>query len=128
MMHAKTRQALLGSLMFACGALVASLASAHPQQAVEHAPTVEQCQADRAYWMSKLEQSGGKGADDVTYDTLMGWQSEMDKCMVVDASNYWKYYNASSETNSEQKNRLVNFLMRHNLYTQFAKEDLGGAR
>jgi hypothetical protein len=127
-MHAKTRQALLGCLMFACGALVASLVSAHPRQAVEHAPTVKQCQADRAYWMSKLEQAGGKGTADVTYNILMGWQSEMDKCMVVDPSNYFKYYNTSSETNSDQKNRLVNFLMRHDLYTQFAKEDLAGAR
>ena len=124
----KAKIAAMGCLMFACGALVASLASAYPRQAVEHAPTMEQCRADRAYWMSKLEQADGKGTDDVTYNTLMGWQSEMDKCMVVDPSDYWKYYNTSSETNAEQKNRLVNFLTRHDLYIQFAKEDSAGER
>src|SRR6202041_742832 len=49
-MGMKAKLVLLGCVMFACGALVASLASARPRQAVEHAPTVEQCRADRAYW------------------------------------------------------------------------------
>ena len=66
--------------MFACGAAIASLASARPRQAIEHAPTVTQCQADRAYWMSKLEQADNKGTDDVSFGTLTGWQNEMKKC------------------------------------------------
>ena len=84
------RQALLGCLLFACGAMAVSLASARPRQAVEHAPTVEQCRADRAYWMAKLEQADGKGTNDVGFETLRGWDSEMSKCRVVDPENYWK--------------------------------------
>jgi hypothetical protein len=128
MMHAKTKQALLGCLMFACGAVVASLAFARPPQAVEHAPTVEQCQADRAYWMSKLEQPDDKGVDDVSYDTLNGWHKEMSKCEVVDPSNYWKYYNAMGESNAEQLGRMIDFLSRHNLWQQFLDEDAAGKR
>ena len=72
------KQTLSGCLMFVCGAVVASLASAHPRQAVEHAPTVEQCRADRAYWMSKLEQPDGKGTNDVVFETLrqLGFRDE----------------------------------------------------
>ena len=69
--------------------LVASFASGQPAQKVEHAPTVEQCQADRAYWSSKLTQPVGKEADDVLYMTLLGWDAEMDKCQVVDHPNRW---------------------------------------
>lgn len=37
-------------------AFLVGTATAAPQQ-VEHAPTVEQCQADRAYWMSLVEEA-----------------------------------------------------------------------
>lgn len=39
----KTKQMLLACLMFACGVLVASLASGKPAQEINHAPTIEQC-------------------------------------------------------------------------------------
>ena len=122
------KHTLLGCLMFACGVLAASLASAHPRQAVEYAPTVEQCRADRAYWMSKLEQPSEKGTDDVTFETLRGWQKEMSKCQVVDPENYWKYYNAGSEAVAESGNRALNFIIHHNLWQQFLDEDAAGKR
>ena len=124
----KTRQALLGCLMFACGALVASLASAHAPQAVEHAPTVEQCQADRAYWDSKLEQDDRKGTSDVPLTALFEWESEMDKCRVVDHPNRWQYYNVGAEALAEVSLRQRRFLVRRNLWQQFLDEDAAGKR
>jgi hypothetical protein len=56
-------------------------ATAAPQQ-LEHAPTVEQCQADRALWMSQLESD--HGTEDVTVLTLQAWEHEMYQCQVVD--------------------------------------------
>lgn len=103
------------------------VASAFAQE-VEHAPTVAQYQADRAYWMSKLEKPDGHGADDVSYDTLRGWSNEMDKCEVVDPANYPKYYNAWVEAVETQEAREVSFIVRHNLWKQFMAEDAAGKR
>jgi hypothetical protein len=47
-----TKIVLAAVILFAAPAFV---------QEVEHAPTVDQCRADRAYWMSLLEEPGGKG-------------------------------------------------------------------
>jgi hypothetical protein len=127
-MHMKTKLAGLGCLMFACGATVASLAFAHPPQAVEHAPTAEQCRADRAYWMSKLEQADNKGTDDVSYAALRGWYNEMEKCQPVDPANTFRYYNVMAESQGEQLGRMINFLSRHNLWQQFQDEDAAGMR
>lgn len=124
----KAKIAAMGCLMFACGALVASLASAYPRQAVEHAPTSEQCRADRAYWMSKLEQPNGKGTDDIVFETLGVWQGEMDKCEVVDPENHWEYYNAQSEAIAESASRATNFIFRHKMWDQFIAEDTAGKR
>jgi hypothetical protein len=124
----KTKSVALGCLMFMSGAMVASLASAYPPQAVEHAPTAEQCRADRAYWMSKMEQPDGKGTNDVVFNTLGGWQREMSKCQVVDPENYSQYRNAGSEAMAESASRTLAFIMRHNLVNQFLDEDAAGKR
>jgi hypothetical protein len=128
MIHAKTKQALLGCLMFACGALASSLAFARPQQAVEHAPTVAQCQADRAYWDSKLEQDDRKGTSDVQFMTLFEWDVEMDKCRVVDYPNRWQYFNLGEEALAEMAIRQRRFLVRHSMWQQFLDEDAAGQR
>lgn len=52
--------------------------AAPPQ--VEHAPTVPQCQADRALWMSQLESD--HGTDDVTVLTLQDWEHENAKLSI----------------------------------------------
>jgi hypothetical protein len=124
----KMKLAAIGCLTFACGALAASLASTQPRQAVEHAPTSEQCHADRAYWMSKLEQPDGKGTGDTTFETLGAWQNEMTKCQAVDPDNYWQYYNAESEAIAESADRATKFIIRHKLWEQFIAEDMAGAR
>jgi hypothetical protein len=113
-------------LAVVAGVLVASFAFGKPAQNVEHAPTVQQCQADQAYWFSKLEQT--HGTDDVTYGTLQGWHTEMDQCAVVDPSNRWKYYNTMSESDAEVATRLMRFVERHNLWKQFIAEDAAGVR
>jgi hypothetical protein len=124
----KTKLTAFGCFAFACGALAASLASPHPRQAVEHAPTVEQCRADRAYWMSKLEQPDNKGTDDVSFATLTGWHNEMGKCEVVDPADANRYYNAKAESQAEQLGRMIDFLSRHNFWGQFQAEDAAGKR
>jgi hypothetical protein len=114
--------------MFVCGAVVASLASARPRQAVEHAPTVAQCQADRAYWDSKLEQDDRKGTLDVPYTTLFEWDVEMVKCRVVDSQNRWQYFNLGEEALAEMAIRERAFIVRRNLWQQFLDEDAAGKR
>jgi|ERR1700691_2360040 hypothetical protein len=114
--------------MFTCGALVASLTFARPPQAVEHAPTVEQCQADRAYWKSKLGQPDEKGTDDVPFSMLVGWDAEMEKCRAVDPPNRWLYFNVGEEALAEMAIRQRAFLVRHNMWQQFLDEDAAGKR
>jgi len=63
-------------------------AMATPQQAVQHAPTVAQCQADRALWVAKLERDF---ANDTMYETVQAWESEMNQCEDVDPQNGQKY-------------------------------------
>jgi hypothetical protein len=126
--HMKTKLAGLGCLMFACGATMASLAFAHPPQAVEHAPTAEQCRADRAYWMSKIEQPDVKGTDDVPFVTLLGWDAEMEKCRAVDPPNRWLYFNVGEEALAEMAMRERAFLVRHDMWQQFLDEDAAGKR
>jgi hypothetical protein len=108
--------------------LVASFASGQPAQKVEHAPTVEQCQADRAYWSSKLAQPVGKEADDVMYMTLLGWDAEMDKCQVVDPPNRWQYFNVGEEALAAMAIRQRDFINRHDMWQQFLDEDAAGKR
>ena len=55
-------------------------------QEVEHTPTVDQCRADRAYWMSLAEKPDMHGADEVSYETLTGWVKERDKLIAEDAA------------------------------------------
>lgn len=97
-------------------------------QQVEHAPTVEQCRADQALWLSKLEIPYHRGTDDVVVSTLHQWQSEMHDCEAVDPPNQFKYYNTRVEALSEESLRELTFIYRHNLYHQFVEEDAAGKR
>ena len=92
-------------------------------QEADHAPTAVQCQADRAYWLSKLEDTDKSTMESVSYETLDIWASEMYKCRIVDVPNSPKYDYASMEVIAYQHVRLTDFLMRHNLRTQFLAED-----
>jgi hypothetical protein len=113
--------ALSATLLFLAGTTVSSR-----QTQVEHAPTVEQCQADQRLWLSQLESTGP--LPDVPFRTLNAWMKEMNQCQHVDLKNSFQYLNTISEANSESRNRLEHFLDRHNLYEQFLKEDDEGKR
>jgi hypothetical protein len=122
----KTKLAALGCLMFACGALVASLASGRPTQEVKHAPTVEQCQADQRLWQAKLEDSAS--ASSVSYNMLADWADEMKDCAKVDPAGHSLYENVEEEAVDRILVRYLRFLQRHNLLNQFVAEDAAGAR
>jgi hypothetical protein len=122
----RTKHALLGCVMFVCGAMVASLASARPRQAVEHTPTVEQCRADQRVWLATLQQS--HDVTDVTFPTLRQWTTEMQDCTDIDNVNAYKYLNTLAEARAVQMTRLLRFIQRHNLIDQFKAEDAEGKR
>jgi hypothetical protein len=105
------------------------LASGGRTQEVEHAPTVEQCRADQALWLSKLESTPPRqGTADVDLKTLHLWFSEMNDCMAVDPANQFKYYNTEAEATGERSSREMSFIGRHGLYQQFLDEDEAGKR
>jgi hypothetical protein len=106
--------------------LTTSLNSQNSQ--IEHAPTIEQCQADQRLWLSKLEQSPSDGLPD--YLTLSQWNHEMNDCDKVDSnsSSRFSYLNTGSEIKAEKIGRLLDFLERHNLGRQFMEEDAAGKR
>lgn len=132
MMHARARQALVGSLLFACGALAASLASGKPAQEVQHAPTVAQCRADLKAWWEKAGKD--HGLDDTSYDLLGSMSSEMTNCIIADKANRSHaesapdYYELTVELEKQQADRLTRFLLRHNLWSEFQTEDAAGKR
>ena len=126
------KQTSLRCLMFAFGALAASVASAHPRQAVEHALTVAQCRADlKAWW-----ENAGKdhGLDGITYDVLGSMSSEMTSCIFVDKANRSHadsapdYYELTVELDKQQAERVTRFLIRHELWQKFSEEDAAGKR
>jgi hypothetical protein len=120
----KTKLAALGCLMFACGAVVASLASGRPAQEIKHAPTVAQCQADQRLWLSKLEDSAS--ASSVSYNTLADWVDEMGDCAKVDPAGHSLYENVEAEAVEIIMVRYLRYLHRHHLYEQFVAEDEAG--
>lgn len=107
-------------------ALVLLFAVSSPTQEVEHAPTVAQCQADQALWLSKIEED--HGTDDVTILTLQAWQKEMRQCQAVDQANHSKYYNTWGEALAEESLREYKFIVRHGLMDKLLAEDAAGQR
>jgi hypothetical protein len=128
----KTKLATFGCLMFVSVAAVASLASGHTRQAVEHAPTVEQCRADLKTWWEKAGKI--QGLDDITYDVLGSMSSEMTNCIFVDKANRSQaasapdYYEVTVELDKQQAQRVSRFLTRHELWQKFSEEDAAGKR
>jgi hypothetical protein len=88
---------------------------------VQHAPTVEQCRADYAVWnMEHL--------DATSYHVLDERMHEMGNCNVVDPAHTDDYDLLGLRQSTELHNRLVDFLTRHNLSSQFVVEDAKGLR
>jgi aldehyde:ferredoxin oxidoreductase len=100
--------------------------AAPTQQVVEHAPTVTQCQADQALWLSKLVDP--HGTDDVSYKMLYKWAIDLERCAAVDSRNRSKYFNTEAEAQASQLRRMYHFIYRHGLLNQFISEDEAGQR
>lgn len=94
---------------------------------VEHAPTVQQCQADQRLWLSKLEVTP-PDTDLPAFPKLRQWSSEMGDCKEVDPKNGWEYFNVQSESNTIQAARMLRFLKRHQMWDKFLEEDAAGTR
>jgi hypothetical protein len=107
-------------LVLVCLILTASLVGQ-----VEHAPTVAQCQADQRLWFSEIE---GESSTLPKYDVLSEWAIEMGECKTVDPANFDKYYNLHGEIDAERALRMMHFIERHGLWTQFKAEDAAGKR
>ena len=105
--------------------LTSSLVVAQAAQ-VEHAPTVEQCQADQRLWFARIEE--GDSPRLPIYDVLTQWRREMGNCEKVDAGQWRSYRNTEDEIDATQSIRLFNFLKRHKLWQQFDAEDAAGKR
>ena len=97
-------------------------------QEVKHAPSVEECRAEQTLWMSRLGEPNDAGTVNVNDSDLNDWSSRMVLCGGVDPELRWQYYNIQRELSEVQTNRLIRFLVRHNLYSQFLAEDAQGNR
>jgi len=103
--------------------IVAPLQFIHAQ--VQHALTVEQCQADQKLVLSRLNSNERTL---VTYKEGYGWFLEMQDCLSVDPENQARYYNTMSETSAMLNTKVRSYLERHNLWNQFMAEDAQGKR
>jgi hypothetical protein len=106
--------------------LLVPFSSVAQDSAVEHAPTVAQCQADQALWRDKL--SGDASASTPTYLTIRKWPSEMNDCASVDPSHSDEYLVVAGLAAAGMARREFDFLKRHDLFTQFVTEDNQGMR
>ena len=99
----------------------------HSQQ-VEYALTVEECRAEQSLWMSRSDEPNDAGTVNVNYSDLNDWSSRMLLCGSVDPELRWQYNNTQRELSEVQTKRLIRFLVRHSLYSQFLAEDVQGKR
>ena len=104
-------------------------------QEVKHAPTVEQCRADQTLWFSKInddakaEEAEGLRepvAHSISFQQLNFLILEMHDCARIDPESKGLYYRTSGDAAVAANNRLMNFLYRHNLSSQFVAEDAQG--
>jgi len=98
--------------------------------AQEHAPALEQCDADLRLWSAQASD-----VDKLPYKEVEAREREMFKCaQSVDSGTQQgfikakSYDSASSLYRGEMGGRLSSFLARHNLVDQFLAEDAQGKR
>jgi hypothetical protein len=101
---------------------------ANPGQ--QHAPTADQCDADRRLWVSQWS-----NVSSLPYHEVEAREAEMTACSnIMDSSTeagFLKaklYETTSSSYRAEMGARLQSFLARHNLIEQFQSEDAAGKR
>ena len=92
-------------------------------QQLEHAPTVEQCQADQKLWLKEMAQT-----TEQSFTTLGQRFDEMRQCMELDPTHNNLYYNTGGQALYQRELRLQHFLVRKNLYDDFLAEDMAGGR
>jgi hypothetical protein len=106
-------------------------------QEVTHASKLEQCRADQKLWFSKIsddakaEEAEGLRepvAHSLSFQQLNFSILEMHDCARIDPESSDLYYKTSDGAAVTANNRLVHFLDRHNLLSQFLAEDAQGKR
>lgn len=109
--------------------LLASLAG--PVSSQDSMP-VEQCRVDLAAWTHDFSSNADTTRDDLllTYDQLKDRTSEAGHCALIDDKE--PYHTAAGymqvRYSGLMKDRLYDFLVRHDMLAQFQKEDGNGLR
>ena len=90
-------------------------------QDIKHALTVEQCRADAKLW---LKQTHEPAKEEIGYRVL-----EMADCADID-SDVWLalYKGTEAATLGEVSQRMLHFIQRHHLETQYKAEEAAGKR
>ena len=94
--------------------------------AQEHAPTVQQCQANRLLWWDQFDTP--KVISKLPAKKLNERSDEMHDCAVVDEENQHSYLQLAGMFQMEYELRLLDFVTRHHLMAQFMAEDAAGKR
>jgi hypothetical protein len=128
------RKEIMNKLWLLLLPIAVPLQSIHAQE-VHHVPTVERCRADQKLWFSKIsddakvEEAEGLRepvAHSISFQQLNFVNSEMHDCARIDPESSGLYYRTSGDAEVTANNRLVHFLHRHNLSSQFLDEDAQG--
>ena len=109
--------------------LLSTAGSVSSQQGV--AVSVERCRSDLASWTRDFSYIDTARQDQLlTFDQLKSRIDEAKGCRILD--NQEPYYTAAAVVQTSysalMKDRLYDFLVRHNLIEQFQKEDANGLR
>jgi hypothetical protein len=111
--------------------------------AQEHAPTVDVCRADRAFWHNAEEETdylnqetkhindGTRNRNPIaklSFKEINLRMSEMSACVSVDEPNLDKYFDMMQFYSGMLEDRYRNFILRHHLIEQFKAEDAAGVR
>ncbi len=100
------------------------VASSGAQQIIEKY-TVVQCRADQKLFIARMQDHGAM--KHITYKQLDDWKSEMGDCYFIDPQFSKEYENTHNQAFYAQELRLMNFVKRHNLCSQFIVEDAQAA-
>ncbi len=116
-------------LTFATTVLLLSFAASISSQG-DPAP-IEQCRSELASWTHDFSYTDAAREDSLlTYDQLKGRISEVNKCAMIDVDE--PYHGSTgiltTRYNSQMRDRLFDFIVRHNMVDQFQKDDANGLR
>jgi hypothetical protein len=112
-------------------ATIVLFASFPPPVSPQDSSSVEQCRVDLASWTHDFSYTDNTRAESLlTYDKLKDRTAEASKCGVLDDKE--PYHTAAAvlqiRYNGLMKDRVFDFLVRHDLTSQFQKEDTNGLR